>query len=166
MSVNFFCAHRSMHICFFRPSKITAYRGEGLRKKFGTNSTLEGTAVCLCLDFSPSRRYAEKAFGTDGRKKPPCRAGPVRKNIKKWSWKNKNWKFCWAASALEPAYRSVLSAILKLGFRRAAMNLSWRRSPKIGLHSGKASKSKAKKEVTKTKKLQILLSGICFGANL
>ena len=48
---------------------------------------------------------------------------------------------------MEPAYRSVLSAILKLGFRRAAMNLSWRRSPKIGLHSGKASKLKAKKTV-------------------
>ena len=48
---------------------------------------------------------------------------------------------------MEPAFRSVLSAILKLGFRRAAMNLSWRRSPKIGLHSGKASKLKAKKTV-------------------
>ena len=48
---------------------------------------------------------------------------------------------------MEPAFRSVLSAILKLGFRRAAMNVSWRRSPKIGLHSGKASKLKAKKTV-------------------
>ena len=48
---------------------------------------------------------------------------------------------------MEPAFRSVLSAILKSGFRRAAMNVSWRRSPKIGLHSGKASKLKAKKTV-------------------
>ena len=37
---------------------------------------------------------------------------------------------------MEPAFRSVLSAILKLGFKRAAMNVSCRRSPKIGLHSG------------------------------
>ena len=48
---------------------------------------------------------------------------------------------------MEPAFRSVLSAILKLGFRRAAMNVSWRGSPKIGLHSGKASKLEAQKTV-------------------
>ena len=45
---------------------------------------------------------------------------------------------------MKPPFRSVLSAILKLGFRRAAMNVSCRRSPKIGLHLGKASKLKAK----------------------
>ena len=37
----------------------------------------------FCLDFAPSRRYAEMALGTDGRKKPPCRAGPVKKKNKK-----------------------------------------------------------------------------------
>jgi len=45
---------------------------------------------------------------------------------------------------LELAYRSVLSAILKLGFRQAAINVSWRGSPKIGLHSRIVSKLEAK----------------------
>ena len=44
-----------------------------------------GYGCFFCLDFSPSRRYAEMAFGTDGRKKPPCRAGPFKKKSKKWS---------------------------------------------------------------------------------
>ena len=48
---------------------------------------------------------------------------------------------------MEPAYRSVLSAILKLGFRRAAINVSWRGSPKIGLLSGVASKLETKNTV-------------------
>ena len=48
---------------------------------------------------------------------------------------------------MELAYRSVLSAILKLGFRRAAINVSWRGSPKNGLHSGIASKLEAKNTV-------------------
>ena len=45
----------------------------------------------FCLDFSPSRRYAEMAFCTDGRKKTPCRAGPVQKKAKNEVEKNKNF---------------------------------------------------------------------------
>ena len=48
---------------------------------------------------------------------------------------------------MEPAYRSVLSAILKLGFRQAAVNVSWRGSSTIGLLSGVASKLETKNTV-------------------
>ena len=51
MSVNFFCAHCSVQICFFSAVNKTAYRGEGRDTKFTTNATLEGTAVFFVLIF-------------------------------------------------------------------------------------------------------------------
>ena len=45
------CAHRSVQIQFFSAVKKTTYRGEGLCTKFGTNATLEGTAVFFVLIF-------------------------------------------------------------------------------------------------------------------
>ena len=77
---------------------------KGLRTKFTTNATLEGTAVFFVLNF----------FLLDG--------------MLKWLW-----------------------------VRTAGKNHRVVRAP---------SEKKTKNEVKKTKKLKILLSGICFGAGL
>ena len=88
------CAHRSVQIQFFRPSKKQHTVEKGLGQNSG-RAQLSKVRRFFCLDFSPSRRYAEMAYCTDGRKKPPCRAGPVRKKKQKMKLKKqKIYKFC------------------------------------------------------------------------
>ena len=75
-------AHRSVQIHFFRLStkQHTVEKGSGQNSR---RTQLSKVRLFFCFDFSPSRRYAEMAFCTDGRKKPPCRSGPVQKKSKK-----------------------------------------------------------------------------------
>ena len=103
MSVNFFCAHRSVQIHFFRPSK----KQHTVEKGSGQNSSGRN-----------SRRYA--VF------------------------------FVFIFLLLDGMLKWRLA-------RTAGKNHRAVRAP---------SKKKTKNEVQKTKKLQILLSAICFGAGL
>ena len=71
----------------------------------------------------------KRLLARTARKKTTCCAGPVLKKTKNEVKTKKNEILLSgnaAASALEPAYRSILSATLKLGFRRAAINAFWR----------------------------------------
>ena len=103
-------AHRSVQIHFFGRQK---------------NSTPSGRALYKIRDQRNSRRYAvffvlifllldgmlKRLLEWVAGKKNTVPCGPRPK--KKQKMKFKKQKICGAASALEPAYRSVLSAILK-----------------------------------------------------
>ena len=144
VSVNFFCALRSVQIHFFRPSKKQHTVEKGSRQNSG-RTQLSKVRLFFLSWFCSFSTVCWNGWLHGRPEKTTVLCGPRPKTKQKMKLKKqKNYKFCWAPSALEPAYRSVPSAILKLGFRRAAMNVSCRGSLKIGLHSGKASKLKAK----------------------
>ena len=81
-----------MQICFFSAVNKTAYSGEGLRTKFGTNATLEGTGVFFVLIFLILDDMLKRLFARTAGKNHRAVRAPSEKKTKNEVKKTKKLK--------------------------------------------------------------------------